>query len=44
MSVTFNQPDYSNNITDLIENYKKDLGGIAVEQIKDLKEVYLIRI
>ena len=45
-----NQPDYSNNITDLIENYKKDLGWaagatsgrIAVEQIKDLKEVYLI--
>ena len=43
-----NQPDYSNNITDLIENYKKDLevgtisGRIAVEQIKDLKEVYLI--
>ena len=37
-----NQPDYSNNITDLIENYKKDLGWaagatsgrIAVEQIK----------
>ena len=36
-----NQPDYSNNITDLIENYKKDLGwaGELVEQIKDLKEV-----
>jgi hypothetical protein len=45
-----NQPDYSNNITDLIENYKRDLGWaagatsgrIAVEQIKDLKEVYLL--
>ncbi len=45
-----NKPDYSNNITDLIENYKKDLGWaagatsgrIAVEQIKDLKEVFLI--
>ena len=25
-----NQPDYSNNITDLIENYKKDLGWATV--------------